>query len=130
MVPLNFKGSWEMYFSCILRGVEKQVWLIHNYWLCQSRIYQEERERNFTEGLKMHMGGYLMKSLNRTVSKNIYIYIGNQPGKPKARLETLCKGVAKGKVESWSQGLLRYKLRSHETNSFLRSPCVLHSLHK
>ena len=75
MVPLNFKGSWEMYFSCILRGVEKQVWLIHNYWLCQSRIYQEERERNFTEGLKMHMGGYLMKSLNRTVSKNIYIYI-------------------------------------------------------
>ena len=128
MVPPNFKGSWEMYFSCILRGVEKQVWLIPNYWLCQSRIYQEERERNFTEGLKMPVGGYLMKSLNRTVSEKKYI--GNQPGNPKARLETLCKGVAKGKVESWSQGLLRYKLRSHETNSFLRSPCVLHSLHK
>lgn len=109
------------------KGSRKTGLVNSYYWLCQSGIYQEERERHSTEGLKMHMGGYLMKALSRTVSRKKCI--GNQPGKPKARFEILCKGVAKGKVESWSWGLLRYKLSSHETNSFLKSPCVLHSLH-
>lgn len=71
MAPLNCKGSWEMQFSCMPRGVEKLVWLIHS---TESARIGEGRELSWERNgdLALAISG---GSLNKSTKWNFFFFL-------------------------------------------------------